>query len=255
MNDDCLKPDRLTWVGHSTVLVELGDVRLLTDPFLRGRLGPLRRHGPPPAPDVSDRLDAVLISHQHFDHLDVPSLRRLDRGVQVLAPAGAGRRLRRLGLSRVTELVVGEGVDVRGVRVSAVTARHDSRRHRLTAPAVALGFVVGGTQTVYFAGDTDLFAGMGSLAEHVDVALLPVWGWGPSLGPGHMDPLTAARAAALLRPRLAVPIHWGTLFPIGLERLRGAALVEPPRVFARHAARLAPDVDVRVLAPGGTLRL
>jgi L-ascorbate metabolism protein UlaG (beta-lactamase superfamily) len=248
-------PNQLTWVGHSTVLLELGGVRLLTDPVLRGRLGYLRRHGPPPASGVTERLDAVLISHQHLDHLDVPSLRRLDRDVEVLAPAGAGPRLRRLGFVRVTELVVAEGADVRGVRVRAVPAHHDSRRHRLAAAAVALGFIVEGTQTIYFAGDTDLFDGMSGLAEHLDVALLPVWGWGPSLGSGHMDPLTAARAAALLRPRLAVPIHWGTLFPVGLERLRAAALVEPPRVFARHAARLAPGVDVRVLAPGGTLRL
>jgi L-ascorbate metabolism protein UlaG (beta-lactamase superfamily) len=248
-------PDQLTWVGHSTVLLELGGVRLLTDPVLRGRVAHLRRHGAPPAPDVTERLDAVLISHQHLDHLDVPSLRRLDPGVEVLAPAGAGRRLRRLGFSAVTELVAGEEAGVRGVRVTAVPAHHDGRRHRLAAPAVALGFVVGAARTVYFAGDTDPFDEMSSLVEHLDVALLPVWGWGPSLGTGHMDPLTAARATALLRPRLAVPIHWGTLLPIGLERLRGAALVEPPRVFARHAACLAPGVDVKVLQPGQTLRL
>jgi L-ascorbate metabolism protein UlaG (beta-lactamase superfamily) len=70
-----------------------------------------------------------------------------------------------------------------------------------------------------------------------------------------MDPEAAAQAVALLRPRIAVPIHWGTFFPVGLARWRGEALVDPPREFARHAAALAPEVDVRVLAPGGELEL
>jgi L-ascorbate metabolism protein UlaG (beta-lactamase superfamily) len=96
---------------------------------------------------------------------------------------------------------------------------------------------------------------MRSFAGRFDVALLPVWGWGPSLGPGHMDPLSAARAVAIVRPAIAVPIHWGTFFPVGLEVLRGSALVEPPRVFARHVAELAPEVEVRVLAPGDDLVL
>jgi L-ascorbate metabolism protein UlaG (beta-lactamase superfamily) len=107
---------------------------------------------------------------------------------------------------------------------------------------------------VYFAGDTDLHAGMAAL-KPLDVALLPVWGWGPTLGPGHMDPLAAAQALAVLRPRIAVPIHWGTLFPIGLGRLRGSRLTDPPREFVREAAGLAPAVRVRVLEPGSTLAL
>jgi L-ascorbate metabolism protein UlaG (beta-lactamase superfamily) len=106
---------------------------------------------------------------------------------------------------------------------------------------------------VYFAGDTDVFAGMAELGP-LDVALLPVWGWGPSLGPGHMDPEQAARAAALLRPRVAVPIHWGTYLQVGLRR-REALLRGPPHAFADRCAELAPDVEVRVLEPGGTLSL
>ena len=93
---------------------------------------------------------------------------------------------------------------------------------------------------------------MATLAEDLDAALLPVWGWGPTLGPGHLDPRAAADALRLLRPRLAIPIHWGTLFPIGLDRLRGKAglLSDPPHDFAREAARLAPEVEVRLLQPG-----
>ena len=236
--------ERLTWLGHATVLLELGGARLLTDPLLRDRVGHLRRQAASPPPEAAQRIDAVLAS-----------LRRLPRDVAVLAPSGAGALLRRLGFGRTTELRAGERAEVAGVAVQAVPAIHDGRRHPLAPLADAIGFVVAGEHRVYFAGDTDIYDGMAALAGTLDVALLPVWGWGPSLGPGHMDPEAAARAAALLRPRIAVPIHWGTFFPAGLARLRGAALVEPPRAFTRHAGALAPDVAVRVLAPGQTLGL
>jgi L-ascorbate metabolism protein UlaG (beta-lactamase superfamily) len=247
--------ERLTWLGHATVLLEVGGARLLTDPLLRDRVGHLRRHSASPPPDVAEAIDAVLVSHQHLDHLDVASLKRLPRDVTVLAPSGAGALLRRLGFARTTELEAGERAEVGGATVLAFPAVHDGRRHPLAPPAEAIGFVVAGEHRVYFAGDTDLFEGMHELAGTLDAALLPVWGWGPSLGPGHMDPLAAARATARLRPRVAVPIHWGTFFPAGLARLRRSALVEPPREFARRARALAPGVEIRVLAPGQTLGL
>ena len=96
---------------------------------------------------------------------------------------------------------------------------------------------------------------MAGLAEDLDVALIPVWGWGPTLGSGHLTPILAAEALTLLRPRLAVPIHWGTFCPLGMGWLRPRFLSSPPHDFARHAAHLAPEVKVRVLAPGEALRL
>jgi L-ascorbate metabolism protein UlaG (beta-lactamase superfamily) len=247
--------ERITWLGHATVLLEVGNARLLTDPLLRDRVGHLRRHAPTPPSDAADRIDAVLVSHLHLDHLDAASLRRLRSDVAVLAPEGAGMLLRRLGFARTRELCAGEHEEIGRAAVEAVPATHDGRRHPLAPRAEAIGFVVSGQRRVYFAGDTDLFAGMAQLAGTLDVALLPVWGWGPRLGAGHMDPLRAARAAAILRPRIAVPIHWGTFFPAGLARLRPSALIEPPRAFVRHAAELAPDVEIRVLQPGETLSL
>jgi L-ascorbate metabolism protein UlaG (beta-lactamase superfamily) len=247
--------ERLTWVGHATVLLELGGARLLTDPLLRTRLGHLRRHGARPDPKVTKDIDAILVSHVHLDHLDVRSLRSVAGGARVIAPQGAGRLLRRIGFAQVDEVMPGDRVTVGGATITALAAVHDARRRPLGATVATLGYEIVGGQRVYFAGDTELFDGMRSFAGRFDVALLPVWGWGPSLGPGHMDPLSAAQAVAIIRPTVAVPIHWGTFFPVGLEALRGSALVEPPRVFARHVAELAPEVEVRVLAPGDELAL
>jgi len=232
-------------VGHATVLAELDGARLLTDPVLRSRVGPLRRHGAAPAPGVAANLDAVLISHLHRDHADVASLRRIDPCTPVLAPPGAGAFLARQGLAEVRELAPGESSDVGAVTVTAVEAHHGVE---------AVGFLLEGRRRVYFAGDTDLFEGMERLGP-LDLVLLPVWGWGPTLGSGHLDPERAAQAAALISPRVVVPIHWGTLYPLGLSRLRPEPLHAPPREFARRVRELAPQVEVRVLEPGESTSL
>jgi L-ascorbate metabolism protein UlaG (beta-lactamase superfamily) len=237
------------------VLVELDGVRLLTDPVLRRRVGPLRRHGAPPAPEVAKRLDAVLISHLHHDHADLPSLRRIGRDLAILASPGCGELLARHGFSAVTELAPGESARVGEVTVTATEARHPGGG-RFERKSAAVGFLLsGGSRRAYFAGDTDLFDGMEGLAAGLDLALLPVWGWGPNLGPGHLDPERAARAAALLSPRIVVPIHWGTLYPLGLARLRPGPLRAPPRMFAARVRELAPQVEARVLEPGATTSL
>jgi L-ascorbate metabolism protein UlaG (beta-lactamase superfamily) len=242
--------DRVTYVGHATVLIELGGVRLITDPVLRSRIGPLRRHGPLPLPEVTHHLDALLVSHLHHDHADLPSLRRIDRDVPTLVAPGTERFFARRGFTAVTELAPGESVKVGEVAITAVEAKHPSRR-RLERDSEAIGFLLTGTgRRVYFAGDTDLFDGMRELGPGLDLALLPIWGWGSSIGPGHLDPERAARAAALLSPRIVVPIHWGTLYPLGLARLRLGPLRSPPRELAAWMGELAPQVEVRVLAPG-----
>lgn len=250
-------PDRVTYVGHATVLAELEGARLLTDPVLRARVGPLRRHGAPPAPAVTENLDAVLISHLHHDHADLPSLRRLGRDVRVIAAPGAGKFLERRGFVAVAELAPGDSTRVGEVTVTAVEAVHPSES-RFERDSEAVGFLLSSRRRqIYFAGDTDLFDGMAELGEGrgLDLALLPIWGWGPSLGPGHLDPERAARAAALLSPRIAIPIHWGTLYPIGLARIRPDPLRLPPSQFEAWMRDLAPQVEARVPAPGETISL
>jgi L-ascorbate metabolism protein UlaG (beta-lactamase superfamily) len=245
---------RITWLGHSTVLVELDGTRLLTDPVLRDRVAHLRRTKPADA-GMLYALDGILVSHLHYDHLDYPSLERLGRSVPVVVPRGAGRLLRRRRFEQVVEVETGEEVRLGDLVVRATHADHEGGRGFLGTEVAALGYLIRGSHQIYFAGDTDLFEGMATLAPRLDLVLLPIWGWGPSLGPGHLDPRRAAEALRLLQPLLAVPIHWGTYAPLGFGRLQTAMLTDPVTEFRRHAAELAPEVEVRVLDLGGTLHL
>ncbi|MGW1227695.1 MBL fold metallo-hydrolase, partial [Streptomyces sp. NPDC002530] len=213
---------------------------------------------PPPAAAVAD---AVLISHLHTDHLHVPSLARIAPRARLVVPLGAPaavpglRALRRERGVRITEVAPGDELRVRGVRVRAVPALHDGRRlplgpHRCPA----LGYVVEGEARTYFAGDTGLFDDMARAVGPVDVALLPVGGWGPYLGHGHLDAGRAAEALARLAPRAAVPVHYGTYWPIGLDGVRPHEFHAPGDEFVRQAALRAPGVAVHRLAHGEHVR-
>jgi L-ascorbate metabolism protein UlaG (beta-lactamase superfamily) len=237
----------LTWLGHSTVVVDVDGTRLVTDPVLRRRVWHLRRVAAVD-PRSLGALDGILVSHGHFDHLDLGSLAQLDRSLPVVVPAGLGRLLQRRGFARVLEVGVGDELELGSLRLRVTHAEHESSRGPLGARSAAVGYVVQGSTSVYFAGDTDLFEGMTALA-HLDVAVLPVSGWGSRLPAGHLDPRRAAEALRLLRPRLAVPVHWGTFrTPFGPPRQD-----RPAREFAESAAELAPGVEVRVLRIGETL--
>ena len=239
------------WLGHGTVLVDTAGVRVLTDPLLRTRLAHLRRLAPLDVAAVA-RVDAALVSHVHYDHLDLPSLERLDPETAIVVPAGAGRLLRRRRFRSVVELQEGEVAVVRGLEVRATHAKHTAARiPGISRPVPALGYLLDGGR-IYFAGDTDVFESMADISDALAVALLPIAGWGARLPPGHLDPCRAAQALRLLRPRVAVPIHWGTYRPF---YERGHDGRRPAEEFVRHAAELAPEVEVRVLAVGEELRL
>jgi L-ascorbate metabolism protein UlaG (beta-lactamase superfamily) len=208
-------------------------------------------------PDVDSLsgADAVLVSHLHHDHLDLRSLRRLGRPIVASEHAAeflGGRR----GMPEVRGVRSGESVPVGPLTVTAVPAEHGGGRYGRSGEGEALGYLIeGGGPRVYFAGDTDLFEGMSELAGRVDVAVIPIWGWGPSLGPGHLDPETAAEALARIGPRIAVPIHHATLSLPGSGRLWPWLLAEPAERFVAAAAERAPEVDVRVLRPGESTAL
>ncbi len=240
---------RIVYVGHATLLVDLDGVRLLTDPLLRPRLMHLRRIGKVNA-SVLRGVDAVLVSHAHFDHLDLPSLERLGRELPLVVPRGAAGLVRRRGFRAVTELGIGEELSIGALSIRGTPAVHPAERMPFGLKAEPMGHVIAGSRSVYFAGDTDVFDGMAELGP-VDVALLPITGWGSKLGPGHMDPRGAAEAARLLRASTVIPIHWGTYFPAHTA-LRGAPeLAErPTEEFVEHLRDLAPEVEARVLRPG-----
>jgi L-ascorbate metabolism protein UlaG (beta-lactamase superfamily) len=239
------------FVGHATVFIDLDGTCLVTDPVLRERASGLV-HRYPPDTSVFDRpIDAALISHLHHDHLDLGSLRMLRPGFRTFIANRGGPLLTRHGFPDTQELAAGQSTSIGNVRVIATYADH--RGKRLGGPeADTIGFVIEGSVRIYFAGDTDVFEEMSQLRP-IDLALLPVAGWGPRLGPGHMDPERAVQALRLLQPRIAVPIHWGTLAPWGLHRGSWSYLTQPARLFAKLAQQQVPEVDVQVLQPGETL--
>ena len=248
-----LDASALTYVGHATVLAELGGVRLLTDPLLSAGILHVRRRVPSPVIEDLRPLDAILISHTHHDHLDRRSLRALAEECPVIVPRGCAPIARRMGALEVIELEAGDRMPVGEVVVEAFHAAHDGRRYPFGRPLGALGYVLEGPLNVYFAGDTDLFPGMSALSGLVDVALLPIWGWGPRIPPGHLDPSRAAEAVARIQPKLAVPIHWGTFRAWGAQR--GLDPVAPAQAFAQAVSRISPATAVRILMPGQRLAL
>jgi len=244
----------ITWFGHATVLIEIDGVRVLTDPVLRSRVGPLVRIAPGLGSDAVGAVDCVLLSHLHADHVDLRTLRALRRSGPLVAPRGSRAWLTARGVSEVIEVGAGDEIGLGEVRITATPARHDGRRWPLGPTADPVGYLIGGSSGVYFAGDTELFLAMAELRGLVDVALLPIWGWGARLGAGHLDPEDAAAAASLIAPAVAIPIHWGTL-ALGRPARRPRDPQRPAREFAVFASRYAPAVDVRLLAPGERLIL
>ena len=198
---------RITWWGHATTTIEENGTRLLTDPVLTSRIAHLRRRrGPAPLPAAAD-CDAVLISHMHADHLHLTSIRLVAPGAALVVPRGAARLIRQdCGAEiadRCIEVAPGNQVRIGALDITATTAHHDGRRLPWSSySGPALGYRVEGSPSVWFAGDTDLFDELAAEAGPVDLALVPVGGWGPSLGPGHLDPVRAAEAVQLVGARI-----------------------------------------------------
>jgi L-ascorbate metabolism protein UlaG (beta-lactamase superfamily) len=203
------------FAGHSTTLVELDGVRVLSDPLFRSSLLHLQRHAPLVELERYGSPDVLLISHSHLDHLDK-----------------------------------------RGLRIHAIHADHGGSRMPWNASAETLGFLVEGSQSFYYAGDTDIFDEMAELGPGIDLALIPVWGWGPKLGEGHLDPLRAAKAVELIEPRIAVPVHWGGYLPAGMAKRRPDLLTEPPRKFRRIVEESAlTKARVELIEPGDQISI
>ena len=248
----------VTWWGHSSMSIRLGDVVVATDPLLTRRLFHLRRPTPPPPP-AATRADVVLISHLHRDHLHLPSLDRFERSVPVLVPVGAPAIVKGLAGRELVEVSPGDRVTVAGLEIEVLPAHHDGRRSVVeTAPAPAVGFRVDdGRASCWYPGDTGWsdFTGV----RRVDLAAVPIGGWGPTLGDDHLDPHEAARAVEVVGARWALAVHYGTFWPMAMRRLHPAnhqRLFEtPPERFREAVAEVAGGVTALTPAHAETLDL
>jgi L-ascorbate metabolism protein UlaG (beta-lactamase superfamily) len=251
----------VTWLGHSAVMLETDGVRLVGDPVYDhvGRTGLVRRIGGRLPDGVAWRPDLVVLSHMHHDHTDLPTLSRVGKAALV-APPGGGEWLSQRGFDVLGEPNPGQTVQGHGLTVTAVPANHQGNR-RGGPQADAVGHLVSdGQHTVWLAGDTDLYEEMLGLHElsptgSIDLAMVPVWGWGPNIGPGHLDPIRAAEAVRRAGARRAVPVHWGTLHPMFYRRFMTHQLTRPGPELAEEVARRAIDCQVDVLPIGSSITL
>lgn len=249
-----------TWIGHATFFVRMDGATFLTDPVYSERASPVRFAGPkrlvpPGVPlEVLPRVDFALLSHDHYDHTDLPTLQRLAAlGVPFVVPTGVGELVRQAGGRVAAELRWWESAELAGVTVTCVPARHFSgrgftdRNRRLWA-----GFVVEGkTRRFYHAGDTALFDGFAEIGRRLgplDLAALPIGAYEPRamMGPVHLSPEEAVRAALALGARATVGMHFGTF------DLSDEPLDEPPRRFLAEAARHGLGQSTFVMAVGET---
>jgi L-ascorbate metabolism protein UlaG (beta-lactamase superfamily) len=247
---------RLTWIGHASFLLQLEGVSLLVDPVLEPSISGFISRNVEPGLGYADlpRIDAVLVTHSHYDHLDLPTLRRVR--APVLAGLGLGALLAREGLA-CTELRWWQEVPCQGVRIHFVPAQHWSRRGLVdTNRTLWGGFVVqGGSASIYHSGDTawfDGFAEIGRRHPGIDAALLPIGAYDPPwfMERQHLNPEQALRAFQALGAARMVPMHWGTF------KLTDEPLDEPPRRLEAERARLGIDPEAaRVLAIGETIAI
>lgn len=211
--------DWLAWLGHASFLLRLGGRTVAVDPVLSQRILGAGRRLTPPGLHRLPPLDLLLVSHNHYDHLDAPTVRGLPRDTPVVVPGRLGRWFRRRGFSDVSELDWWESIDLAGtLQVSFVPAHHWSRRGLFDHCASLWGgwvLTVPGGPRVYHAGDSGygpFFAEIGARYPGIDAAMLPVGAYDPRwfMCPVHVDPEEAVRAAHDLGTRVMVPMHWGT---------------------------------------------
>jgi L-ascorbate metabolism protein UlaG (beta-lactamase superfamily) len=217
---------RATWLGHSTVLIEMGGVRILTDPVWGPRaspvsfLGPKRFHAPPVALEAMPPLDLVVVSHDHYDHLDYPTIRALALSdVPFVTSLGVGAHLEGWGVEpqRITELDWWESYDVPGsdVRVTAAPSQHFSGRTFKTRNATLWSsFAIRSERhAVFFSGDTGLTTQFEDIRNRLgpfDLVMLEVGGWNAAWGDIHLGPENALKALTMLGGGAFLPVHWST---------------------------------------------
>jgi L-ascorbate metabolism protein UlaG (beta-lactamase superfamily) len=215
---------RVTWLGHSTVLLEIDGRRVLTDPVFGERAspvgfaGPRRFHPVPARLDELPALDVVLLSHDHYDHLCRPTMEALARqAVPIVTALGVGAHLERFGIAsdRITELDWGESTSVGGVQLTATPAQHFSGRSMADRNQTlwASWVVASERHKIFFSGDTGLsplFQGIGRQHGPFDLVMLEVGAYHPAWGSIHLGPENALTVFEMLGGGTLLPVHWGT---------------------------------------------
>jgi L-ascorbate metabolism protein UlaG (beta-lactamase superfamily) len=250
---------RITWLGHSTLVIEIDGYTLLTDPIWGERtspltwLGPKRWYAPPIALTEMPSLDAVLVSHDHYDHLDYPTIAAMkDWDTVFIAPLGVGAHLEYWGVpaDRIVEMDWWDRTEVGGLEIVCTPARHASGRTLFDQDRTLwAGYaLLGERHRVYFSGDTGLFPAMRDIGERLgpfDATMIETGAYNRAWPDWHLGPEQAVTAHEMVRGRVMFPVHWG------LVDLAYHAWTEPAeRVLA--AAELA-GVDVLVPRPGESI--
>ena len=250
---------QLTWIGHASFLGCLDGTRFLIDPNFSRRVGAFYPRHVAPGLETRDlpSIDLLLITHSHPDHLDAPSIRRLDRSTQVLAPAGLGKWFARRGFRKVQELSWWDEAEIARIKVTFTPARHWSRRTPWDGNrSLWGGFVLEANGThLYHAGDSawfDGFAEIGRRFPDLDVAMVPIGAYSPAwfMEHNHMNPEQAGDAFLAVGARRFVPMHWGTF------QLTDEPLAEPAeRIRTWWDGNRADGKEMHLLAVGETLVL
>ena len=227
-----------TWVGHSTFLLQLGGRNFLTDPHFGSHCSPLpipgfrRKTSPGIAIEQLPRIDAILLSHCHYDHLDLPSLRKVAPGKVIFCPVGVGRLLSNVGASRIVEVSWGESVEFEGVDLFCLPAQHGSARTPFDRNcSLWCGWLLQTSERrAAFIGDSGyapIFTEIGEAFGPIDFAMIPIGAYRPEwfMRPLHMNPEEAVRVHLDLKARQSVAMHWGTFL------LADDSLGEPPRLL------------------------
>ena len=246
--------DSLTWIGHATFVLRIGGFLVATDPIFSTRIaGTVKRLVPPGVPlEDLPPIDIVTVTHNHRDHLDLPTLRRIGKDALYVVPVGNGAILRAAGLPRVVELEWWETHRERDLEITLVPARHWSMRQPWDRNDMLWGgFVLRSPEScVYHSGDTayfDGFAEIGARLGPIDHALLPIGAYEPRwfMEPQHMNPEEAGQAFLDLGARVLVAMHWGTFI------LTDEPVAEPPaRIRAFFDERRLPAGRLWVLDVG-----
>ncbi len=215
---------RITWINHSTVLIEIEGKRFLTDPIWSRRCSPWSFAGPerffevPLALEKLPPLDGIIISHDHYDHLDEATVRKLaPAGVMFYAPLGVGAYLEEWGVrnDRIAEFDWGDSVKIGNITLVSAPARHFSGRGFFGRDKTfwCSWVLIGENRRVFYSGDTGLFQGLkdiGDMYGPFDVTILEIGAYHPNWGQIHLGPENAVTAHELLGGKVLLPVHWGT---------------------------------------------